>query len=83
MTVEQASLFLTKKWPKVITGRYVKIELLSQSRIQPIDRGFPNGGATDSTGLNRCGKACRVPSSRKTIGKQQLPIISSLHTLLN
>ena len=32
------------------------------------------GGATDSTGLNRCGKACRVPSSRKTIGKQQLPI---------
>jgi hypothetical protein len=22
------------------------------------------GGATDSTGLNRCGKACRVPSSR-------------------
>ena len=28
------------------------------------------------------GKSCRVPSSRKTIGKQQLPI-SSLHTLLN
>ena len=41
------------------------------------------GGATVSTGLNRCVKACRVPSSRKTIGKQQLPIISSLHTLPN
>jgi len=40
------------------------------------------GGATDSTGLNRCGKACRVPSSRKTIGKPELPI-SSLLTLPN
>src|SRR4051794_37480749 len=28
----------------------------------------PCGGATDSTGLNRGGEACRVPSSRKTIG---------------
>ena len=27
------------------------------------------GGVTDSTGLNRGGEACRVPSSRKTIGK--------------
>jgi hypothetical protein len=33
------------------------------------------------TGLYRGGEACRVPSSRKTIGKTQLPIISSLHTL--
>jgi hypothetical protein len=41
-----------------------------------------HGGATASTGLDRCVKACRVPSSRKTIGKQQLPIISSLLTLL-
>ena len=40
------------------------------------------GGVTDSTGLNRGGEACRVPSSRKTIGKTQLPI-RSLHTLLN
>src|SRR5579862_3449310 len=29
-----------------------------------------------------CGKSCRVPSSRKTIGKPKLPI-SNLHTLLN
>src|ERR1035437_4029729 len=28
----------------------------------------PCGRATDSTGLNRGGEACRVPSSRKTIG---------------
>jgi hypothetical protein len=40
------------------------------------------GGATDSTGLNRGGEACRVPSSRKTIGKTELPTHSS-HTLLN
>src|SRR5579864_8756888 len=36
------------------------------------------GGVTDSTGLNRGGEACRVPSSRKTIGKPKLPI-RSLH----
>ena len=41
------------------------------------------GGATASTGSNRCVKACRVPSSRKTIGKTKLPIISSLLTLPN
>jgi hypothetical protein len=38
--------------------------------------------AADSTGMNRDGEACRVPSSRKTIGKTQLPT-RSLHTLLN
>jgi hypothetical protein len=39
---------------------------------------------TDSTGLNRDAEACRVPSSRKTIGKTKLPITTcSLHTLLN
>jgi len=38
------------------------------------------GGVTDSTGLNCCEEACRVPSSRKTIGKPKLPI-SSLLTL--
>src|ERR1700678_4028086 len=42
-----------------------------------------HGGATASTGLNRDEEACRVPSSRKTIGKTKLPITCSLHTLLN
>jgi hypothetical protein len=67
-------------------ARYVKIELYL-NRDSPIDRQsfqvfVKHGGATDSTGLNRGGEACRVPSSRKTIGKTQLPT-RSLHTLLN
>jgi len=40
------------------------------------------GAQRVSTGLNRDGEACRVPSSRKTIGKPKLPT-RSLHTLLN
>jgi len=69
----------------------VNLQLANQYRLtfEPTNRAGAQavkvvlGGATASTGLNRDGKACRVPSSRKTIGKTKLPITCSLHTLLN
>src|SRR5580658_5502419 len=41
------------------------------------------GGVTDSTGSNRGGEACRVPSSRKTIGKHNCQHAVCIRCLIN
>ena len=53
-----------------------------ESSISSCQR-FGYGGVTDSTGLNRGGEACRVPSSRKTIGNNNCQHAVCIRCLVN